>query len=160
MNGVTFFNCNAASIVSKWRGESEKLVRTMFDMARFYSPSIIFIDEVDALVQRRGTGSEHEASRRLKTMFLTQVGCSYSSVCHRAVHAHTLLAAQMDGIASAADGGGLVMVLATSNTPWDLDEALRRRLEKRIYIPLPDEAARQQVCLPKFGDGVEVPAAM
>lgn len=80
MNGVTFFNCNAASIVSKWRGESEKLVRTMFDMARFYSPSIIFIDEVDALVQRRGTGSEHEASRRLKTMFLTQVGCSYSSV--------------------------------------------------------------------------------
>ena len=77
------------------------------------------MDEADALVSSRGTG-EHEASRRLKTEFLTS----------------------MDGISSVSSDTAQVMLLAATNTPWDLDDAIIRRLEKRIHIPLPDLAAR------------------
>ena len=55
------------------------------------------------------------------------------------------LLVQMDGVPSAAKDGGIVVVLATTNRPWDLDQALRRRLEKRIYVPMPDLDARMKV---------------
>ena len=125
MNNIKFFNCGSSTLVSKWRGESEKLVRVLFDMARHYAPSIIFFDEMDALVSSRGADSEHEASRRFKSELL----------------------AQMDGLTSgaAAQEGRNVMVLATTNCPWDVDEAMRRRLEKRIYIPLPLSDSRRKM---------------
>ena len=127
INNATFFSASASSLISKYRGESEKIVRCLFEAARLCTPSIVFLDEVDALVSSRGTEGEHEASRRLKTEFFSQ----------------------MDGIASGAgvdaETGGQVMVLATTNCPWDLDEAIRRRLEKRIYIPLPDAEARKSL---------------
>jgi katanin p60 ATPase-containing subunit A1 len=114
-----FFNCSSSSLVSKWRGETEKIIRCLFDVARSYAPSVIFIDEVDALISIRNSESEHEASRRLKNEFFSQ----------------------FDGMNSFV-GSPPVMVLGATNVPWDLDEAARRRFEKRIYIPLPTLADR------------------
>lgn len=72
MTECTFFNCSACTLISKYRGDSEKIMRCLFDAARLCSPSIVFIDEVDALVSARSEG-EHEASRRLKTELFAQI---------------------------------------------------------------------------------------
>ncbi len=73
---ASFFSCAASSLVSKFRGESEKIVRCLFEAARFSAPAVIFLDELDALVGKRSTEGQvdgHEASRRLKTELFTQM---------------------------------------------------------------------------------------
>ena len=121
-------------MASKWKGESEKLVRILFDVARFYAPSTIFFDEIDALAGQRGGSGELEASRRVKAELLVQMdGVSQTSSASANL-------AEEEGQAAKT-----VMVLAATNRPWDLDEAIRRRLEKRVYIPLPNKTGRKRL---------------
>jgi katanin p60 ATPase-containing subunit A1 len=92
-------------------------------MARFYSPTTIFIDEVDAIGGKRGEG-EHEASRRVKSELLVQMdGVSSSSSSSNSNNNED---------SGEEEKSKVVMVLAATNHPWDLDEALRRRFEKRV----------------------------
>lgn len=105
--------------MSKWLGESEKLVRNLFDLARTHKPSIIFIDEIDSLCSSR-SDNESESARRIKTEFLVQ----------------------MQGVGNNTEG---ILVLGATNIPWVLDSAIRRRFEKRIYIPLPEMPARSSM---------------
>merc|ERR1712048_324880 len=133
---TTFFNISASTVVSKWRGDSEKLIRVLFDLARHHQPSTIFIDELDSLMSARGGGDgEHEGSRRMKTELLIQ----------------------LDGLMR--DTQDQVFLLAASNLPWDLDSAMLRRLEKRVLVNLPSAKARESMIrcnLPEgFAEGLD-----
>lgn len=129
----TFFSISASSLTSKWHGDSEKLVRALFGLAKLMSPSIIFVDEIDSLLTKRGEGSEHEASRRSKTEFLIQW-----SDLQRAAAGKEREGEKVEGDPSR------VLVLAATNCPWDIDDAARRRFVRRQYIPLPEHDTREK----------------
>merc|ERR1711871_514454 len=124
-----FFSVSSADLVSKWQGESERLVKNLFQMAREQKPSVIFIDEIDSLCSSRSEG-ESDSARRIKTEFLVQ----------------------MQGVGKTHDG---ILVLGATNVPWELDPAMRRRFEKRIYIALPEADARAYMA--KLHLGKETP---
>ncbi|AEC52767.1 hypothetical protein PNA2_1852 [Pyrococcus sp. NA2] len=115
---ATFFSVKASDLLSKYFGESSKLVSALFSLARQMNPSVIFIDEIDSLTLKRS--ALDDAARRM-------IG--------------TLLA-EIDGF---KDKKEKVILLAATNTPWDLDEAILSRLPIRIYTPLPDVEAAIEI---------------
>ena len=115
---ATFFLISSSSLTSKWIGEGEKLVRTLFAVASYRAPSVVFIDEVDSMLTQR-KADENEASRRIKTEFLVQ----------------------LDGAGNGRKGQ--VLVIGATNRPEELDDAARRRFVKKLYIPLPDQDGRE-----------------
>lgn len=119
---ATFFSISASSLVSKWIGDGEKMVRTLFAVAQVKAPSIIFIDEIDSMLSSRSE-SEHESSRRIKTQFLVE----------------------MEGLTTGYDPEKLVLIIGATNRPQELDEAARRRFVKRFYVPLPEPQGRESL---------------
>jgi vacuolar protein-sorting-associated protein 4 len=116
-----FFAADSASLVSKWLGESEKLLKTLFKVANLDAPSLIFFDEIDSMATKRGGGSEGGGERRIKTQLLQE----------------------MQGIKS--DTGKLVTIIAATNMPWEIDSAVLRRFEKKIYVGLPSAVGRARI---------------
>ncbi|KAG9396453.1 katanin p60 ATPase-containing subunit A1 [Carpediemonas membranifera] len=112
---ATMFICSSADLTSKFRGESEKLIKLLFAMARHYAPSVIFIDEVDALISNNaGGGDSGDASRRAVSEFQTQ----------------------MEGVLT-PQGDKPVVLIGATNYPWNIRPAMLRRFDKRVYVPLP-----------------------
>ncbi|KAK7521683.1 P-loop containing nucleoside triphosphate hydrolase protein [Phyllosticta citriasiana] len=129
----TFFAISASSLTSKYLGDSEKLVRALFQLSRVLAPSIIFVDEIDSLLSSRSSSSEQEATRRIKTEFLIQ----WSNLAKAAAGREQSEREREKGDASR------VLVLAATNLPWAIDEAARRRFVRRQYIPLPEDHVRK-----------------
>lgn len=108
----TFLSISSADLMSKYQGESEKLVKELFELAREKQPAIIFIDEIDSICGTRGEG-ENESSWRVKNEILTQ----------------------MDGIGAK---NSQIYFMGATNIPWSLDPAIRRRFDHKVFIPLPE----------------------
>ncbi len=115
---ATFFSASSADLLSKWLGESEKLISSLFKVARLKAPSLIFMDEIDSVATKRGEGSESGGERRVKTQLLSEI----------------------QGLKSTYDKP--LLVLGATNRPWDIDNAMLSRFEKRVHVPLPDMKAR------------------
>ncbi|KAI9161404.1 hypothetical protein LWI28_017024 [Acer negundo] len=119
--GASFINVSMSTITSKWFGEDEKNVRALFTLAAKVSPTIIFVDEVDSMLGQRTRVGEHEAMRKIKNEFMTH----------------------WDGLLSKS--GERILVLAATNRPFDLDEAIIRRFERRIMVGLPSVENREKI---------------
>ncbi|GHH54383.1 ATP-binding protein [Lentzea cavernae] len=121
--GASFIHVTLADLLSKWIGESEKAIQSVFRDARAAAPCVIFFDEFDALGGRRSSGGGGSQSMR---MIVTQ------------------LLEELDGVAGVNDG---VYFLAATNRPWDIDSALRRpgRIDKTVLVLPPDAVARAAI---------------
>ena len=119
-SGACFLNVRSAALQSKWFGDAQKLVTAVFTLAWKIQPCVIFIDEIDSFLGSRKS-SEHEAVTSMKTEFM----------------------ALWDGFLT--DNNARVLVLAATNRPWDIDEAILRRLPRAFEVPLPDAAQRKRI---------------
>lgn len=122
-NGMeaTFFNVALGGILSKYFGEFSKLINTLYTEARRLAPSVVYFDEIDALSVQR-SGDETGAERRVLSSLLTE----------------------LDGLANKSDDR-YILTIAATNLPWLLDKAILSRFERKIFVPLPDEKARESI---------------
>ncbi|WP_285041353.1 ATP-binding protein [Plantibacter sp. LMC-P-059a] len=120
--GASFIHVTLADLLSKWLGDSEKAIQSVFHDARAAAPCVIFFDEFDALGGRRTSGGGSQSMRTIVTQLLEE----------------------LDGVANENDG---VYFLAATNRPWDIDPALRRpgRIDKTVLVLPPDAVARAAI---------------
>ncbi|TYG41268.1 hypothetical protein ES288_D12G162300v1 [Gossypium darwinii] len=118
---ANFISITGSALTSKWFGDAEKLTKALFSFASKLAPVIIFVDEVDSLLGARGGGFEHEATRRMRNEFM----------------------AAWDGLRS--KDSQRILILGATNRPFDLDDAVIRRLPRRIYVDLPDAGNRMKI---------------
>ena len=116
-----FYNVKVSSILSKYFGESSKIVSELYGTARDTSPSVVFLDEFESLAGQRDA-SDSGAERRILSTLLSE----------------------LDGMDSKGRGDIYVLTIAATNRPWDLDSAVLSRFEKKILIPLPEERTRDR----------------
>jgi katanin p60 ATPase-containing subunit A1 len=138
---AAFFNVKVGDLLSKYFGESAKLVSALYDEALARAPSVVFLDEFDALTGSRD-GSDSGAERRVLAALLSE----------------------LDGLDDKRPpGGGYVLTIAATNVPWTIDKAIVSRFGARlIYVPLPDEATRRAILrihIERKGHKSEVPIA-
>ena len=119
---AVFFNVKVANVLSKYFGESSKLISEIYGSARDMSPAIIFLDEFEALCATRDSADSGPERRILSTIL-----------------------SELDGLAEKGRKDLYVLTIAATNRPWDLDPAVLSRFEKKILIPLPDEEARKSI---------------
>lgn len=123
-SGASFINLHISTLTEKWYGDSNKLVRAVFSLARKLQPAIIFIDEIDAVLGTRRS-NEHEASGMVKAEFMTL----------------------WDGLTSSNEVGvpSRICVLGATNRIGEIDEAILRRMPKKFPVPLPDKEQRRRI---------------
>ncbi|KAK9691416.1 hypothetical protein RND81_09G195400 [Saponaria officinalis] len=119
--GANFISITGSNLTSKWFGDAEKLTKALFSFASKLAPVIIFVDEVDSLLGARGGSFEHEATRRMRNEFM----------------------AAWDGLRT--KDSQRILILGATNRPFDLDDAVIRRLPRRIYVDLPDVENRVKI---------------
>jgi SpoVK/Ycf46/Vps4 family AAA+-type ATPase len=137
---AVFFNVKVSSVLSKYFGESTKIISELYGMARDTSPAVVFLDEFEALAQSRDDGENTGPERRILSTIL----------------------AELDGLSEKGRSDIYVLTIAATNRPWDLDAAVLSRFEKKILIPLPDQSTREKILdilLDRRGYQVELPRA-
>lgn len=125
-NSITamFFNVKVSGVMSKYFGESSKIISEIYGTARDNSPSVIFLDEFESLSGKRGSDEQSGAEKRILSTILSE----------------------LDGLTEKGrERDVFVLTVAATNRPWDIDSAVLSRFEKRILIPLPDPETRKAI---------------
>lgn len=123
-SGACFINLHISTLTEKWFGDSNKLVNAVFSLARKLEPTIVFIDEIDAVLGTRRSG-EHEASGMVKAEFMTH----------------------WDGLASSTSSGypQRILIMGATNRIQDIDDAILRRMPKKFPVTLPNTSQRSKI---------------
>ena len=115
---ATFFNVPVSELISRYVGDSERIVSALYSVAKEKAPSVVFLDEIESLLRQRGDGNKNAGA--VLQQFLSQ----------------------LDGFST---DDSFIMTVAATNVPWELDQAILSRFEKRIYIGLPDAETRRKI---------------